>query len=123
MKRVLLCAVLAGACSSRGTGGLLDFDAGTSVDGGGADRGGGGFDAPGVDVPQKGVDVPVGVDAGFPEDLPVGFDAGFPEQSAIFCASSPLSPDTSYVARFRATSKAGGKEEPLEVVWRFRTAE
>ena len=79
MKRVLLCAVLAGACSSRGTGGLLDFDAGTSVDGGGADRGGGGFDAPGVDVPQKGVDVPVGVDAGFPEDLPVGFDAGFPE--------------------------------------------
>ena len=72
MRRVLLCAVLVGACSSRGGDGL-SFDSGVSVD-----RGGVVLDAPAVDVPVKLPDVPT-VDTGSPEDAPPPVDAGFPE--------------------------------------------
>ena len=83
MKRVLLCAVLAGACSSRASG-LIDFDSGPPADRGAViDSGVVTNDAPAVDVPAKGTDVPMAVDAGFPEDIPVAVDVGFPEDIPV----------------------------------------
>jgi hypothetical protein len=79
MKRVLLCAVLAGACSSRGGTSFGDPDASVSGDtGGGTDRG-----VTPSDVPTKGTDVPTEFDAGFPADVPTEFDAGFPEDIPV----------------------------------------
>jgi hypothetical protein len=84
MKRVLLCALLAGACSSR-AGGLTDFDSGVASDRPAAtDRGAVAVDAPALtDVPTKTTDVPAAADAGSAEDAPAAVDAGFPEDLPV----------------------------------------
>jgi hypothetical protein len=78
MKRVLLCALIAGACSSRASG-LGDFDSGAPGDRPAATDNG----AVTADAPVKTVDVPAPVDAGFPEDIPAPVDAGFPEDIPV----------------------------------------
>lgn len=66
MKRVLLCAVFAGACSSRGSIDVTrDFDSSVAVMDGAVAA----VDAPLVDVSMKGNDVPT-ADVGFPVDVP-----------------------------------------------------
>ena len=108
MKRVFLCAVLAGACSSRGGGNnIQDFDSGAAGDRGSVMDGTVvTVDGSRVDVPTKGNDVPA-VDAGFPVDVPVAVDVGFPEDVPVV-VDVPVPMDLGPVCRSDRECSASG---------------